>query len=149
MEFEVARKISTLKQRTLACFAPDGIDDSLRSKIYDHIHMSAYEAATIQCVGMTQPIPISTLYQPTKLKGQTSIESLIAGKKSVAIYAGPGQGKTTLLRHLLFLMVEHPKQPAIVPLFFALRTEKHTELLLELINVLDRRRRYYYIPLTP
>jgi hypothetical protein len=136
--------IATVRSRALEIFVSDEIQDDLRSTIQDHIDFTIREAELVQCVGMTQPVPLRDLYQPTRLKrGKTSLSEVIQVKSNTVIIAGPGQGKTTLLRHILLTESERSQ---IIPLFFTLRSAEHLDLLTKLVDALESRRMLYRIP---
>src|SRR5262249_53665498 len=127
-----------------ALFMSDEADDKLLSRLHDHVGISADDASTVQCVGMTQAISLLELYQPTRIKqAPATVSEVVASGRNAVIYAGPGQGKTTLLRYLSLTEVE---RNYVAPLFFTLRTEDQTALMFDFIAVLDSRRRRNRIP---
>jgi len=141
---DVRELIRVSTERVLAVFGQDEISDEFRAKIRYHTGLSTDEASTIQCVGMEEPISLLDLYQPTRIKqGATSVADLSKARQNALIYAGPGQGKTTLLR---YLFLTEANGGAVVPLFFTLRKEEDILLLSEFIGILDNRRKLQRIP---
>jgi hypothetical protein len=141
---DISRLIASLTKRAVELFAPDELEEGLLARIKDHVSLTAYEAEKVQCVGMTDPIPLLDLYQPTRLKQNgASTQDIRSAREAAIIYAGPGQGKTTLLKYILLSGVDKHSDAL---LFFSLRTEGHTDLLCNLVDVLDSRRKFHRIP---
>lgn len=85
-------------------------------------------SSSIRCLGMWQPIPITDIYQQTRLRANppslhekhdaTDIWALIDRGESAIIHAGPGDGKTTLM-HWTFVQLASPHRqrvPLLIPL---------------------------------
>lgn len=114
------------------------------------------ESAYVQIIGMHHPVPIEDMYQPTRLVWMShQLRLQIEGREATVtlpddavpvdfflklptnavIFAGPGWGKTTLVR---FAFVKYARDPAAsrIPVLFSLRRinavtdlERFTDLL--------------------
>ncbi len=99
------------------------------------------ESSYVQAVGMHQPVPIEDMYQPTTLIWLARHVTLEVGKErktlelpdkpisfdafvefpgNVVILAGPGWGKTTLVR-FVFQRYARTSQPSRIPVLFPYR----------------------------
>jgi hypothetical protein len=59
------------------------------------IRRSLTEASHVQCVGMARPVPISQLYQPTRMlrgpsREEVGIDSVLVSREDAIVFAGPG-----------------------------------------------------------
>lgn len=133
-----------LLTRLSEMFAPDEIDDDLRLSLSRHIEVSVREASFIQCVGMRDPIPLQDLYQTTRFRENVDAGEWIRDARCDAIvFAGPGQGKTTFLKHVL---VAQAKDEGTFPLLLTLRSDGAIDLLAAVVSALDHRRRSRRVP---
>lgn len=120
----------------------------LHTVIYAHTSNGFQEASFIQSVGMPEPIPLLDLYQSTRLKSgpEPDVASMIVSGRNSLIYAGPGQGKTTLLKHQL---LDQAENSTYIPVLFTLRTHGTLDLLGDIVQTLEARRRLHRVPHTP
>jgi hypothetical protein len=120
------------------------------------------ESSYVQAVGMHQPVPIEDMYQPTRLmwlakyvtvtvgKGLKSfqlpekpitLESFLGFPGNVIILAGPGWGKTTLVR-FVFKRFAQGSKPNLIPVLFTIRRPdalKDLETFVDLIHKIKER----------
>jgi hypothetical protein len=125
------------------------------------------EASSVQCMGMRHPLPLSEIYQPTRLivpgtmidrvsseftfhdKMAASIaasdaidDKVIAVDafrrlgKSAIIFAGPGWGKTTFLKHVFMESVRSKGDE--LPTLFTLRRPTAVNDLIRFVSVVQR-----------
>lgn len=97
----------------------------------------------VQCVGMWKPIPISKIYQPTRLckapryyhqdedDDYIDIFDIIEIDENAVIVAGPGEGKTVFM-HWVFMQFIQKKE--YLPLLFTLRWPNAINDLGKLLN---------------
>lgn len=139
---DVGSAIPYAVDRILSIFGKDSITQALKEKLNKQIKTATHEASWVQCVGMYRPIPITDIYQPTRLtrlvgthkKGSfvsTDFWTLLEKRSDAIIYAGPGQGKTTLL-HWMYMNLLRSKE--WIPVLFTLRWPRAIEDLTEFIN---------------
>ncbi|HEY1757748.1 MAG TPA: NACHT domain-containing protein [Bryobacteraceae bacterium] len=145
--FDVDSAVAYLIKRTAAFFGPDEISGEIDELLRNHINLGLREAALVQCVGMNEPVELLHLYQPTRFKDSPlRLGAMVDEAKDSVVFAGPGQGKTTLLKYLL---LSQASQERFVPMLFTLRTEGSAEILATIVDILDRRRRHYRVPPSP
>jgi hypothetical protein len=111
-------------------------------RLSELVKLSAQQASMVQCVGMSQPIPITDIYQRTSIRvparGRSySFESLIEAGKDAVVFAGPGWGKTTLLHWMYIQLLEEKRY---VPLLFTLRWPSAVDDLRDLVTEIMRGR---------
>lgn len=114
-----------LENRVLGLFGKDACSSEWAKVIKNLVRTSNEESETIQCPGMSKPIPIADLYQPTHLvpksdgvTEEVNFDDLVREKSDAIIFAGAGWGKTTLL-HWIYQRTATSHE--IVPLLFTLR----------------------------
>jgi hypothetical protein len=112
-----------LEDKVRRLFGRDPEHVAAREALERHLRLATREAGSVQIVGMDQPVSIFDIYQPTLLTrhrdGRTAtFEELVTGGDNVVIFAGPGRGKTMLLRYM-FATLAQRKQ--LLPLLFTLR----------------------------
>jgi hypothetical protein len=113
--------VAELRSRTISFFASDEMSIDLESNLRDHTGLSVQEASFVQCVGMNGPVDLLRLYQPTRFKDWSSgLDGILSTGAGSVVFAGPGQGKTTLLKYIL---LKHLESERLVPILFTLRTE--------------------------
>lgn len=147
--------IPYLTARFCSLFSADEVPDGFDAKMREHIDLSVREAFYVQCVGMREPVPLMQLYQPTKLKlmptitptsqEDTALERILSCRENTIVFAGPGQGKTTFLKHVLFSQAYATE---FVPLLFTLRSSGVLDLLAALNDIFDQRNRLHRVPPT-
>ena len=95
-----------LIERVLSLFNKDPELEEWKERFSRRIQLSMEEAYSVQCVGMRKPIPIIDIYQQLHLlnpsRETVTVESVFRSGDDAIIFAGPGRGKTTLLRWLFF-----------------------------------------------
>lgn len=97
------------EEKALKIFKQDHGSVTIRNWINDRVSRSIKESATIQCLGMVDPIPLEVIYRPLQLKQDGTsrnddlrdISSLISAKHDVVIIGPPGSGKTTFLKRIV------------------------------------------------
>ena len=109
-------------------FGKDSFTKSVQERFQKQVGLSIEISSKVQCVGMWEPIPISQIYQPTRLKPspfsndesikELTIWNLLKKNRSCIILAGPGNGKTVLM-HWLFTRLLNKEE--YLPLLFTLR----------------------------
>ena len=110
-------------------FGKDKFTVTAKERFERIFRISLETASHIQIVGMWKPIPIIDIYQRTRLKNspyewsneanrETTIWELIRNKKNAVIFAGPGDGKTTLMNWTFIKLLNNSKS---TPLLFTLR----------------------------
>jgi hypothetical protein len=104
-----------LADRTLALFGKDAATNDLRDWLHTLQQISYLDASLVQSIGMHSPVPLETIYQPTKItlesgsvvaknitgkhveyrlpEGRGNPEQLLSIPSDFAIIAGPGWGK--------------------------------------------------------
>jgi len=134
-----------LPSRILNFFAKDELTATQEAVIREHVANGLLEAQYIQSVGMAEPVPLLKMYQSTRLKSgpEPNVALMIESARNAVVSAGPGQGKTTLLKHQLLARIDDAKY---IPLLFTLRTHGVLEWLCDLIDILDARRRFHRVP---
>lgn len=138
-------------EKFAALIGKDGETTDLRQWFHTLVRNGYEESATIQCIGMSKPLPLRDIYRPTKLYWDVGYISLkdASGKNlnvdlsgnldphgffstgiSAAIIAGPGWGKTTFLHYLFQIFL---KSEEFVPILITLRREGALDDLEKLI----------------
>ncbi len=94
--------------------------------IYSRAKTAIEQARYVQCIGMSQPVPIEKIYQPLYLRfrvegepKEADVITIVKEGQSGIIFAGPGAGKSTLLNRLC---VELLRLRSFAPFLFILRT---------------------------
>jgi hypothetical protein len=124
--FDVGGAYPYIEQRVLQIFGKDAASAAERDWLKSLHETAAHQASRVQCVGMANPVPFETIYQPTHLfrKGirrtstefaygsrtqrsflaeqvetfrPISLDDLLALGEDGIIFAGPGWGKTTFM----------------------------------------------------
>jgi hypothetical protein len=126
----------------MGLFGRDAASRDWKMRLSELVKLSAQQASMVQCVGMSQPIPIMDIYQRTNVivpaYGRPQpLESLLDLLREAVIFAGPGCGKTTLL-HWMYVHLAQGK--AYVPLLITLRWPGAVENLKALVEELERGR---------
>jgi hypothetical protein len=129
-------------ESVLSLLGKDAESREWKVKVAELVKLSAAQASMVQCVGMSQPIPITDIYQRTTIVipstgGKLELESLQASKKDAIIFAGPGWGKTTFL-HWFYVKLCTSK--GYVPLLFTLRWPNAIEDLEAVVRQLQHGR---------
>jgi len=153
---DVVSIIDYLTDRTLALFGKDAAAKGMKEWLNELQRISYADASTVQSIGMHSPVPLETIYQPTKIrieptyvtvkgkKGEKQIlvpggvvtpQTLLSLSLSFAIIAGPGWGKTTLLHYLYLLLSRDPKE---LPVLFTLRRRSAVKDLIRFVDELHK-----------
>ena len=144
IKIDVGTALPFLYEKFLAFVGKDKETQDLKKWFADTEAAAIAEASFVQCIGMHQPLPISEIYQPTKLVWQDKSDSptnYLSPKKfletptNALIYAGPGWGKTTFLRHLFVKLL--PSND-ILPILFTLRRPEALANLFQFVDSLDK-----------
>jgi hypothetical protein len=145
LSIDVGSAYPYLEDRVLSLFGKDSATTDWQMKMRRLVRTSAAESSHIQCIGMAKPIPIGELYQPTSLlrpgpdgkAERATVDDFIKTGTDVAIFAGPGWGKTTFLHWVYQNMVGSSD---CVPLLFTLRRPGMCDQLEEFVGQLERGR---------
>ena len=124
--------------RLLGLVGKDATTIEWRNRLERRIRVGLEQACWVQCVGMSRPLAIHSIYQPVKLRTSPPVDvfSLINRQTDGIIMAGPGRGKTTLLKWLTVKMTEGRSH---VPILFQLRVPDAVSDMLDFIQWLTRR----------
>src|SRR5690349_6774593 len=145
---DLGQTIAYLSDRVLEWFGKDAETSQWVSDIQRRLRLNAEQSYWIQCIGMDRPISLPDIYQPAALLpfgpvrkrapgGPRSIIELAAEKESSVIFAGPGIGKSTLMK---WTFLTFSKQSSFLPVLFSLRSNRASEELAEFVANLQRRR---------
>lgn len=124
VSINIGEALCYLENRTRALFGKDPVSEGWRRRLNKLNKLSMSQASAVQCIGMSKPIPISEIYQPTRLiartpeSQRTTVDELLRRRTSCVIFAGPGWGKTTLL-HWVYTGLCRRKE--VFPILFTLR----------------------------
>ena len=124
-------------EKLLAVLGKDSGSGEMKAWLQEHTRNAFERAKQVQIIGMREPLPLSEIYQPTRLTLNPSTDShttdrywpphptpyalvndFLAKQRSAAIIAGPGWGKTTFL-HAVFVYLLGSS--TMLPLLFTLR----------------------------
>src|SRR4051812_32356734 len=67
ISIDVGSAVPYLTDRVLSLFHKDVASQEWQAQLRTLVRLSFERAASIQCVGMHRPIPISNIYQPSRL----------------------------------------------------------------------------------
>ena len=122
----------------LKLFGRDALSVASRNRLTNRVRLSLQEASTIQAVGMSRPVPIDTLYQPTRLRTEHfhrqkvfSVKQALSLSENLVIWGDPGSGKSVFLKYAYLTLI---KQESDIPLLFQLRKPDSIEDLQTLIS---------------
>jgi hypothetical protein len=142
VSFDLGSALPYLEHRILSLFGKDAASIEWQNRLKNILRLSAAQASHVQCVGMHTPIPISEIYQPTRLtlsaskdRAERDADDLLAAGQDAIILAGPGWGKTTLLHHLYCSLV---KSSEFTPILFTLRWSGVSQDLIDFVDKLAR-----------
>lgn len=121
--------------RLLALFGKDSLTQSARARLSRREKSNVDDSTHVQCIGMSQPIPLENIYQPTRLQRQGlhgyGPEALLTHKNNAIVWGAPGAGKSVLMRVLFRKLLQ---QTECIPLLFALRTPDSVSDLHDLVE---------------
>jgi len=122
----------------------DSISEDFKELIKRLFRTANELSSHIQCIGMSKPIPIGKIYQNTKLSDSqfhdfitTDITDVVYDKESFIIFAGPGDGKTTLSHWLYNFLLPSEKH---FPVLITLRLSGAIEDLIKLVDGIEKGR---------
>jgi len=118
-----------------AWFGIDHATKDERMRLEQLIRIAMVESSTIQCVGMSSPVPIGDVYVELSLvkeNAAVSVSDILRSKQNAIISAGPGNGKTTFLR---WTFVAFSESKEYVPLLITLRRPDAAN---ELAHIIER-----------
>jgi len=162
VELDLEQVIADRWDWILGIFKKDSASTEARTWLKRHTQLALESARTVQIVGMSDPVPLEKIYQPTRLlvrslaavqlesRTQTlmsagtatssphlGIQEFLQNRQNSVIKAGPGWGKTTFL-HALFLRLLQIKDKAPFPLLFTLRQPEAIDEIEGLLQRLER-----------
>jgi hypothetical protein len=133
-----AEALYYLEDRIRALFGKDEATQTWNATLHQRLRSSLEQAKWVQCIGMAEPIPIESIYQPLKLStphsGATDVFELIRDGKSAVVLAGPGRGKSTLLN---WLFVQLLRNDNVSVFLFILRSQHAVPDLSEFVHRLQ------------
>ena len=140
ISIDIGSALPYVVDRIASLFGKDARSTAWKARIDRMTKMASEHASEVQCIGMPNPVPISDIYQPTRIEvpketepylfDQMSLESMLKTSDSVII-AGPGRGKTTLLH---WTYIELCRSKELAPLLFTLRWPDATKDLCEFVE---------------
>jgi predicted NACHT family NTPase len=140
VSIDVGSALPYVVDSLFSLFGKDVASKEWKAKLDQWMKLSVAQASTVQCVGMSEPIPIrqiyqrTTIYVPGKFTTIDIIQMLSQGK-DFSIFAGPGWGKTTLLHWIFITLLEDSNY---LPLLFTLRWDTAVDYLDEFVKELQR-----------
>jgi hypothetical protein len=158
LKLDVDGLLSKAWDKFLGLFGKDAGSIEFKNWLEEHTRETFLQARNVQCIGMHTPVLLSTLYQPTRLvRGQAetivgfdgergwdaptptvvSVDRFLLKKENAIITAGPGWGKTTLLR-AVFIHFLTSSADEVLPVLFFLRQEDSIPQLRLFIGELDK-----------
>jgi hypothetical protein len=167
ISIDVGSAVPYLTDRVLSLFHKDLASQEWQAQVRTLVRSSFERASSIQCVGMDRPIPISRIYQPSRLtrgawasstaismdsrtvwtpsgsmgrslEADLRFQDLIKLEVDAVVFAGPGRGKTTLLRSMY---MELSSCPEFIPLLFVLRDVNGVDTLEAVVGQLTAGRK--------
>ena len=122
----------------------DSISEDFKELIKRLYRTASELSSHVQCIGMSKPIPIDKIYQNTKLSDSqfhdfitTDVTDVVYGKGSFIVFAGPGDGKTTLSHWLYNFLLPSEKH---LPVLITLRLSGAIEDLIKLVDGIEKGR---------
>lgn len=146
VSIDVGTAVPYLVETVKSWFGKDAISEESKRRFDRLIRISKDIASNVQCVGMWKPIPISNIYQTTRLlssppeNGNTDtfpFWDLLENNTSGIIMAGPGGGKTILMHWVFNKLISSEKY---LPLLITLRWPSAVEDLKEVVKDFSRKR---------
>ena len=138
VSIDLGSAVPYLVEEIKGWFGKDALSEAARRVFENQFRISSEISSNVQCVGMSKPIPIDKIYQKTELSdspyhdySSADINELIVEGISSVIYAGPGDGKTTLT-HWLFVSLL--KSADHLPILITLRWPNSIETLKTIIS---------------
>lgn len=141
VSIDLAGALPYLEDKVLQLLGRGAAHMSAKRRLEQHLRVAAHEAGHVQVVGMDQPVSIFDIYQPTRLcrrrdGATTNFADLLEAGSDALILAGPGCGKTMLMR---FMFATLCKRKGLLPLLFTLRWQDAVEDLATFVAALGDR----------
>lgn len=148
INFDISGAVPYVVDKFLGLVGQDSATTETRAWLQNLWCTARLDASHVQCVGMAAPVPISQIYQPTRLMGSISengpdqsrqqtihlsVEELLGKRINAVIKAGPGWGKTTLLHHIFLTTA---KASDCLPFLFTLRRQTAVDDFQKFIDLL-------------
>lgn len=125
VSIDLGAAIPYLMELVKGWFGKDAAAMASIERFEKHFRLAVTLASHVQCVGMSEPIPVSQIYQQTRLKrspyaeqGNIDIWDLLEDNTNAVIFAGPGDGKTVLMQWFFSQLVSRQNH---LPMLFMLR----------------------------
>jgi len=126
VSLDIGGALYYIEDRIKGLFGKDPDTVQWNQRLYRRAKTAIEQARYIQCIGMSQPVPIEQIYQPLHLRfwkdgepKETDAVTLVKEGQSGIIFAGPGAGKSTLMNRLC---IELLRLGSSAPFLFILRT---------------------------
>jgi hypothetical protein len=129
VSLDIGNTIDQFYQQVLEFFGRDRLTVAFKERFTSEMRMAIANASFVQCVGMYEPVPISEIYQRTRLRHgskTTTVQKLLTEDRNAIITAKAGEGKTTLL-HWIFCSTL--KSDIFLPLLVTLRRSSSRDYL--------------------
>ncbi|MGA2434433.1 MAG: hypothetical protein ABSG25_04025 [Bryobacteraceae bacterium] len=110
------------EDRLRSLFGTDATTLEWNQRLARRIRAAVEQSRWIQCIGMSQPVPIEHIYQQLKIQNHREVSevwSLLEEKRDAVLFAGPGRGKSTLLKWLCIQLLD---KSDFFPVLFILRS---------------------------
>lgn len=145
VNIELGSLVPDAVQCILALFGKDRVTTEARERIAERVRQGLTESATIQCIGMSHPVPIELLYQPTRFRREHYLDhwrsltstNVIDGDHDAIVWAPPGSGKSVFLRSTYLELLRERNKAAIL---FVLRTPRAVDDLEQFATDLKNKR---------
>jgi hypothetical protein len=140
-----------IESRLRQFFTSDAATGAVIERVAQTVGVAVREAYFASCVGLPFQIPLSEIYQASRLYREDEQDQGAAGdflepERDRLVLAGPGLGKTTLLNYVL---IEVGTRRGWLPLLFVLRLEGVLPTLLEFMSALRSHKDRGLIPGAP
>jgi hypothetical protein len=141
VSIDVGSAFPYMVDRFLAIFGKDAITREAEEFVRRLFRVATEQAALVQIIGMDKPVPILSIYQPTRLMARqqttdTTVTDVLEAEQDVIIFGGPGRGKT-VLAHYLFATLGQTKR---VPILITLRWPTAVTDLRRIVELLENDR---------
>src|ERR1051326_3387191 len=153
---EVDKVLAAVWDKCLSIIGQDKASTEFKKWLEERTRNAFQVAKYVQCVGMQKPLPISEIYQPTRLRvipnqqkrafhAETRdwvlpapeyvlVDKFLGDQEDSVITAGPGWGKTTFLHAVFVKMLCSEK---VLPILFTLRQQEALPDLERFVSSLD------------
>lgn len=145
ISLETSNLITLALKRTFEILEDKKEHRKARKELADWVNITCKEASYIQCLGMTAPVKISDLYQPTrfiennKFFSGSENDSKNANQfgninNNFIIYSSAGCGKSTFAKWLFLKYFYNSK---IYPMLFILRWNNAVDMFSKAVNLIQ------------